>query len=335
MKKIIVMILFFILIIPLFTKTFNYNGFVQTWFSYAQQHEKEDDAFGFNLKRAKVSTFGDITDKIKWKVQFFWNKQTPKLHDVYLYFDIIDEFKIKVGQFAAPGSPSGSWISSSRLDFVERAMFIHKWGMFSNLSGYRAVGVQVEGNLMKDKLYYALMIANPDSNKVFNPGVGSDLYRGDNTILFSGRLEFKPVKNIVIGGFYMNGEDSSEETKNESYGANLFYVDDKMLLKGEYIEGNSERLPYGAPEEYRGYMIKAGYKLNKIEPIIRYDYYKKWGGFGLLIVENYDNYTLGLNYYHNKNIKIQANYVIRDETVVNGFGEIDNNIFYVNLQYRF
>jgi len=335
MRKSLILIIVFFIIIPVTAQTFNYSGFIQTWFSYAQQHEKDNNAFGFNLRRAKISTFGDLTDKIKWRAQFVWINKKPILHDVYIYFNIINEFKLKIGQFPAPGSPSGSLISSSKLDFIERAMFIQKWGMFSNLKSYRALGVQVDGNLLDNKVYYALMFANPKTDEIFSPSLKSDTYQGDSSILFSGRLELRPIEDLRIGGFYMKSEDSSENSKNESYGVSLFYVNNKLILKSEYIEGNSETSPYGAPNEYKGYMIKTGYKFNKLEPVFRYDYYKKWGGFGLLIVENYKNYTFGLNYYYNKNIKIQTNYVLRDEMLVDGLGEIENNIFYINLQYRF
>ena len=335
MKRIPFLIFFFFAAGILSAQSLNISGFAQTWFSLAQQHRKENSALGFNLKRVKINTFGNLTSNIEWRIQFIWSKQNPKLHDVYLYFDLADEFKIKAGQFPVPGSPSGALVSASRLDFVERAMFIQKWGKYSGLSSYRTLGLQIDGNLMWGNLYYALMAANPDAEEMFQPGVGSDTYRGDNTLLFSGRLEFKPFSGLRVGGFYLYGNDTSDSEVNESYGAHLFYIHSLFFLKGEYIEGTSEWSPYGAPNEYEGYMVKAGYKYNRIQPVFRYDYYRERGGFGLLYVADYKNTTVGINYFYDENIKIQANYVFRDELVVNGFGKIDNNIFYVNLQYRF
>jgi len=59
-------------------------------------------------------------------------------------------------------------------------------------------------------------------------------------------------------------------------------------------------------------LITIGYKITKFEPIIGYDLYiPDNGNPDKYNVKEYNNISLGVNYYHSKKIKIQANYILR------------------------
>jgi hypothetical protein len=310
-----------------------FKAAVQTWLSHAEQDAEEGSGYGFTLRRVRLKPYGSLSKKLKWTLQLAWDKQTPKLIEVYFDYLHTKSFKLRIGQFTAPGAKSGTLTSSFKLDFLERAMVTQKWPGYSGLSSYRAIGIQVHGDIMNDKLYYAFMLANPNTGELFSPTIKSTDYSHDNNgIMFWGRLESALAKGLKLGAFFGNGKETDTDYKRTTYGAHLYYVNKGINFKVEYIAGE-----YGlenAETKYNGYFAVLGYKTGKFEPIARYDCYSPNDGdpdgAG---VEKYNNITVGVNYYHNKNIKFQANYVYRDETMTAGLDKIKNNLFYVCFQY--
>ena len=244
-------------------------------------------------------------------------------------------FNLRVGQFTPPGTISSTLTSSFKLDFLERPMVTEKWGDHNALTGFRSIGIQADGELFDGKLYYALMAANPKTSDLFNPSIKSTEYSHDsNGIMFWGRFEARLVKGLKLGAFIGTGKETDTDYVRTTYGAHFYYEFKKINFKAEYIEGK-----YGIENletKYNGFYIVLGYKVGKIEPIARFDAYSpKDGTADNTGVETYNNYTLGINYFYNKNITLQANYLIRDESMTAGLNKIKNNIFYVCCQYTF
>lgn len=315
--------------------TVQFKGLVQGWFSHAQQDSTEDDGYGFTLRRVRFAPFGTFSKNIKWGMQLAWDKQSPKFLDGWIDFRFSKGFGIKVGQFAAPGTVSGALTSSGALDMVERPAVSQRWNSNSALSGYRAIGVQFHGNLLDGKLYYAFMAANPRTTGLFTPGIKSADYSNDyNGIMFWARAEAKPTKGMRVGAFFGSGKEDDSDYKRSSYGGHLFYVNKVINFKAEYIGGE---FGYENMEtKYNGFYSLLGYKINKVEPIVRYDSYTpNDGNLDGNGVERYNNITIGLNYYHNKNVKLQVNYVLRDESMAGDLDKLDNNLFYIHCQYSF
>ncbi len=343
MKKfVLVLITVSMTIFPLLSGDVKIKGFVQTWFSVGPQYTGEltgdtpetETVTGFKINRMRLKFYGKLSKNVKWYVQFIGdNAATPKLLDAALMVKFSEEFNIKVGQFVSPGPASGCLTPSSKIDFVERAQITKLWSGFNGLLGWRAMGVQFYGNLAKGKIYYALMVANPKTILTFNPSIKSSLYSGNaNQPAVLGRIEIKPTKCITIGAFGTQSK-TTDDVERTSYGANLFFMKNGFKLKGEYISGTIDT---GIETNYEGFFVTAGYKFNKIEPILRFDTYTpNKDSYDTLFVEKYNNVTAGLNYYFNKNIKIQINYVMRSENMAEGANELENNLFYVNFQYSF
>lgn len=310
-----------------------FKGLVQTWLSSAQQESDDDTGYGFTLRRVRLKPYGSFSKTVKWSIQLAWDKQNTALLDAFLDFIFSPQFKLRVGQFTAPGSVSGALTSSGKLDLVERAAISQRWGGFSALTGYRGIGVQAYGDLMEGKLYYAVMVANPKTSALFTPSIKSTDYEHDhNGITLWGRLEARPTKGLRIGAFYGGGKEEDTDIVRSSYGAHLFYVKGGINIKFEYIAG--EHGLDGAETKYSGYYAVLGYKKDKWEPVVRYDVYSPNDGdpdgAG---VESYNNITVGVNYFMSKKVKLQANYVIRNETMAAGIARIKNNLFYICWQY--
>lgn len=311
----------------------HFKGMVQTWFSVAEQEDGND--YGFTVRRIRFKPYGSFSKNINWLVQVGWDRNSPQLLDAYLEFSVTKAFIIRTGQFTPPGTVSSTLTSSGKLDLVERAMITQKWSGHNSLSGNRTLGIQVHGSLLAEKLYYALMAANPKAGVDFTPRLKSPDYTNDNNgSQFWARLEGRPVKGMRIGTFYGTTKETETDIQRDTYGAHLFYVTDTLNFKIEYIAGL-----YGVEDGetyYNGMYALLGYKLNNVEPICRYGCYipndSRADEAG---VEKYVDITLGINYFYTKNIKLQANYVVRNEQMAAGLPELPNNLFYCCLQYIF
>lgn len=312
-----------------------FKGMVQTWFSYADQEADEGSGYGFTLRRVRLTPYGSLSKKIKWRLQAGWDKQSAKLIEVYLDFLLSKGFKIRVGQFTAPGTISSTLTSSAKLDLIERPMVTQQWNGINGLASYRGIGVQAHGDIMNEKLYYAFMIANPKTTSLFNPGVKSTAYSHDhNGVMLWGRLETKLTKGLRVGAFYGGGKETDTDYVRNTYGAHFFYVQKGITFKVEYIAG--EYGPEDLETKYNGFYGVLGYRTGKWEPIVGYDAYTpNENGVDSAGVEKYNNISVGINYYHSKRIRFQANYVFRDEAMGTGLDKIKNNIFYICCQYTY
>ncbi len=345
MKKTIILTIAFLMLIPLSSYAgadVHVKGLVQTWFSHGDTND--DGKYGFNLRRVRLAPYGSLSKNVKWGFQVAWDKQKAVIYDAYMDFYFKEEFRIKVGQFAAPGIRSGALTSSGALDLIERPMVAQRWGTEAATLGYRAMGIQLHGALMDKKIYYRLMVSNPNASDLFNPGIknGGYDYEGHEGMTIWGRVEFKPVKGFEIGVFANSGKDKFEvdwsadkaSMERESYGFNVFYVKDNVNLKFEYIAGK-----YGYEDavkiKHNGFYAVAGYRFGKFEPVVRYGTYTPMKDGHEAGVEKYKDFSMGINYFYNKNVKFQANYIIRTEDMMSGYSKPDNNLFYINFQYSF
>jgi len=310
------------------------KGLVQSWVSVAAQEGESNSGYGFTMRRVRLKPYGTLGKNIEWGIQVGWDKQTASLLDAYIDYKFTNSFRVKVGQFAAPGTVSGALTSSGALDQIERAMVSQNWGGNAGLFGYRGLGIQAHGELLEGKLYYALMLANPKTNSLFTPSVKSSTYSHDkNGVQAWGRLEVKPLKGLRIGTFYGGGKDDDDYV-TDSYGAHLFYADSGWNFKLEYIAGKYGM--QGSEQKYNGLYASLGYRLNKLEPNCKYDWYTpNDGAADSLGVKRYNNITFGLNYFYSKEVKFQANYVLREETMNAGIEKPANNIFYICFQYSY
>lgn len=336
MKRITVVVVFIFLVAsvtPLMGEGIKFKGLAQTWFSYGEEGHGDDSGYGFTLRRVRFKPYGAFSDKIKWTMQFAWDKQSASLADVYIDFIISKAFKIRVGKYTVPGTISSSLTSSGKLDFVERAAITQQWASRNSLSGYRTVGIQAYGDLMDGKLYYAVMLSNPKTTSLFSPSIKSTQYSHENNgIAFWGRVEAFLTKGLRLGAFYTGVKETDTEVKKSSYGAHLFYVKKGLNFKLEYIAG--ETGVEDMETKYNGMYAVLGYKTGKVEPIVRYDFFTpKDGAADSAGVEKYNNISLGINYYYTKKVKFQANYVLRNESMAAGFDKIKNNLFYICFQY--
>jgi hypothetical protein len=308
----------------------HFKGFTQIWFSYGDTEINDASTYGFSFKRVHFIPYGSFGRNITWMIHVGYEGHPDvKLYDAYLDFKISKAFRLTIGQFPVPGAP---FRPSYKLDFVQRAAITQTWGGASGLFGWRALGFRAHGDILKGKIYYALMISNPKTlGGFFSPGNRAPTYTNTTEgINFWGRLEARPLKGLKAGMFLGSGELSNIEDgtghKTDSYGFSLEYRQKGFYLKGEYLSGKKDET------KYSGLYATLGYRIKKFEPILRYDTLTPGDGEpDAAGIERYSNITLGVNYYLNRNVKFQVNYVSRSETGT----ELSNNLFYINFQWFF
>jgi len=329
-KRIILVVLLLVFLFTTVNSEVNFKGLVQNWFSMSSQENVDttDSIYGFSNRRIRLAPYGTLNKKMRWGVQFAFDKfAPPSVLDVYIEYFVSREAILKFGKFAPPGTKGAALTSSGALDLIERASIVQLWGGNSGLHGYRAFGAQLSGKLMEGKIYYAFMLSNAlTASNNWLPSVKTAATTNThNGMGIWGRLEAYPVPGLQIGGFLGSGSEADpalveSDIKRNSYGANIFYKRNSINLKFEYLSGESNGI------KYSGMYAVAGYRLNKVEPIIGFESFTP-----VEEGEKYTNFSGGINYFHAKNVKFQFNYVMRSEDIT----DVDNDIIYVNLQYSF
>ena len=330
MKRIFFIVFLLIFLFTSVSSEVNFKGLVQTWFSISSQEngDTSDSIYGFSNRRIRLAPYGTLGTKVRWGVQFAYDKfAAPSVLDAYMEYFFSREALLKIGKFAPPGSKAAALTSSGALDMIERATIVQLWNGNSGLHGYRAFGAQLSGKLMDDKLYYAVMLSNAltDGNNWFPSIKTNTTMNGHNGFGLWGRVEAFPVPGLELGGFIGSGTEedpalADSEIKRSSYGANIFFKKNSINLKFEYLAGENGGI------KYSGMYVVAGYRFNKLEPIISFETVTPVDEG-----EKFTNFSAGLNYFHSNKVKFQLNYVMRSEDIT----DVDNDIIYANFQYSF
>lgn len=315
---------------------FNVRGLTQAWLSYADVTNQYGYELGFNVQRVRINPYGRFGSRFEWGVEVGWDEGNTRLMDAWLSYRLNNAIALRIGQFAVPGARSGGLTWSGDLDFVERAAVTSKWGDYNRMLDFRAMGVQVEGRMMKDRVHYALMLANPRTLQVFSPSIKDPFPFNTSNYGFCvwGNLRVMPIDGLDFGAFYGYASEDDTHHKRSSYGAHLYFLLPPWKAKLEYIAGEND-VPSGTTP-YDGVYAVLGYDLGRIELLVRYGFYSPIAdSVSKDGVKKFNNTTLGVNYRANQHVKLQANYVIRDEIMAAGFSDYHNNIFYLCCQYVF
>ena len=354
MKKINFLILIALLVFYKPTKAqdnerkINFKGFSQLYLS--AMDNGDDTPAGFSIRRLRFKPYGKFNDNFKWAFQLGFGKNKFSVLDVYLRYELNDMVNFQIGKFAAVGSRSGDFgdalFSTTKMTCIQRPSIIQKWGNFSDLHGYRNIGFQVDGKLNK-KFFYAVKLASYSGKDLFTPTVKpEDDVPFDKSIAIGTRLEYFISDEFSIGGFFRKGEKKTqieegvvEEKQNHSFGGHILYRSKTLRFMAEYIKGETitdlEKVDADdvkTEEKFDGFFVEGGYAFGKIMPAVRFCYYNAPEGGDL---ENQSNITLGVNYFPIKNVKLQANYIIRSEEMKESIDQPDNNLFMICFQYTF
>jgi phosphate-selective porin/uncharacterized coiled-coil protein SlyX len=317
-----------------------FNGLLQG--QYLAGNESVRDSF--RIRRAELKFTGEINPQVKWTFMIDLakaisvsntfatingqsvltntsvNQSSRIFQDGYITLNYIKNVSVDIGQFKLPLSFEGVQ-SATRLETIERAMFLSDRARGGGLGDVRDIGVMARGSFKKQLEYQIGM---------FN-GVGeshNDVDKNDQKTVV-GRMVLKPafVKGLQFGGSgAFTGATRIDRPRKERLGAELYYIRGPWTVKSELMTGKDADL------HRIGYYGLLAYKINpKVEAVFRYDTFdpdrRRENSFANAIERDY---VVGVNYFISENnVKLQFNYLRK---TFNNDIVPARNLFLINLQ---
>jgi len=301
-------------------------GFVQPQYEY---HMTSPATNTFKFKRARIGVRGDIPYDFSYYVMmensaFVSQTGSPYLLDAFITYKRFKWAKISMGSFKQPFGMEVNTACHS-LHTIERSMVSDQV-----VAPQRDMGVILLGGDKKTKFRYSLAMMN-----------GRGLGTSDNNNMKDviGRIVFKPLDFLSIGGSFRYGYPNNNEDTRTTFGGELEVKTEKFLLQGEYIydEGDYNRAagggcgadPLTLGEKRSGAFVQALYTTNfNLQPVVKWEFFDTDADID---DNNMFIYTFGLNYFFNEATRIQVNYQYKAEKGA----EIDNDAILVQLQIKF
>ena len=295
------------------------SGFVQGMYQANLNDEGELKDNTFRMRRVRLSVDGKLSPKVSYKLQGDFTR-SPMLVDAYVKYKACNAFAVQVGQFKTPFTIE-SPINPVNLEIFDYGEIIQQLGGYKDVCGVgglgRDIGVMFTGDLfpVKDKDYSIVNYAVG----VFN-GNGPTTTDNNNRKDIVGRLEVHPgLKDLTLSGSYYYGNYFKDDVNcgvRNRWAAGAQYNDGKLVLRGEYISGQTGKDNFGldVPNYYtsNGYYAQAGYyfalgkdKSQKLMPVLRYEHFTADDA----VVDGGTNwYTAGINYWPLKSINFKLDY---------------------------
>lgn len=321
------------------------SGFVQGMYQANLSDEGKLTSNTFRMRRVRLSAEGTLYKGLTYKIQGDFSR-SPMLVDAFVKYKVADAFAIQLGQFKTPFS------LESPINPVNLEIFDYGEGI-QNLVGYkdvcgvgglgRDIGLMATGKLFavkdgEETKYHVVDYAIG----VFN-GNGPTTTDNNNRKDLVGRLEVHPgLKALTLSGSYYYGMYRNTTVEDEiaangvargktvfpngvrnRWAAGIQYNDDKLVLRGEYISGQTDCKIGGLDEQgdalildqilnSKGYYAVAGYnfaigkdKSQRLMPVLRYEHFDQVNS---ALLENTNWYTVGINYWPIKSLNFKLDY---------------------------
>ena len=294
-----------------------------------------DKSSTFRMRRVRLSVDGKLSPKVSYKLQGDFTR-SPMLVDAYVKYKACDAFAVQVGQFKTPFTIE-SPINPVNLEIFDYGEVIQQLGGYKDVCGVgglgRDIGVMATGKLFPIKGEEGIKFHIVDyAIGVFN-GNGPTTIDNNNHKDLVGRLEVHPgLKDLTLSGSYYYGtyyKDNVYHGVRNRWAAGAQYNDGKLVLRGEYISGQTGFQSY-QPEDLgyfnsNGYYAQAGYYFDlgkdysqKLMPVLRYEHFAPGDKNGV-VSGSTDYYTVGINYWPLKSVNFKLDYslvqTIEDEKV--------------------
>ena len=260
-------------------------GLVQGWFMASDAGVADT----FRLRRGEVKLGGEVNRRVRWDLVLDAAKALSvsnsyvtvngqrvmsdtsvgqsgrMLQDAFLTLTRSSAFAIAIGQQKLPLAMEGVQ-SSSRLETVERALFMSDKARGGTYGDIRDFGVMAKGKVARGQLEY--------SGGLFN-GFGetqNDVDR-DGQKPFIGRLVARPsaMKGFSFGSSYgRTMAHAGLPTRRDRAGADASFARGRVLLASELMLGHDgvvERRGYYAHSTYRLFRdIDAVFRVDRFDP---------------------------------------------------------------------
>lgn len=332
--------------LPSWINNVKLSGYGMTQFQANFKDEAKTNTFQLRLVRASLE--GRIAKDWYWKFQLQFNGNTadlgssPRMVDMFAEWQKYEYFKVKVGQFKRPFTYENP-MNPINQGFFSYAQNVLKLSGFSDRDGSHAsngrdIGVQIQGDFLKNAagrnlLHYQVGVFN---------GQGINVKDFDQQKDLIGGIWVMPVKGMRLGAFGWTGsyartgntdaddpQNTATRTKRlqkRRYAISGEYVVDGWTFRSEYIHSTG----YGFKNTYKNESTAKDLTVNTaagdkadgfyalaIAPIVkgklkgklRYDLYRARADWDT----SKAYYEAGFNYYFNKNVQLNAEYLYVNE----------------------
>ena len=321
------------------------SGFVQGMYQANLSDKGELIDNTLRMRRVRLSVDGNLSKTVSYKIQGDFSR-SPMLVDAFIKYKPCREFAIQVGQFKTPFTLE-SPINPVNLEIFDYGEAVQQLVGYKDVCGVgalgRDLGVMATGSLfpVEGEEGYKYSIVDY-SIGVFN-GNGANQLDNNNRKDIVGRLEVHPgLKALTLSGSYYYGMYRNTTVEDEiaangvargktvfpngvrnRWAAGIQYNDDKLVLRGEYISGQTG-CKIGGLDEHgdalildqilnsKGYYAVAGYnfaigkdKSQRLMPVLRYEHFDQVNS---ALLENTNWYTVGINYWPIKSLNFKLDY---------------------------
>lgn len=284
------------------------SGFLQSGYSI-DDNDANDNTF--YIKRARMSLSGNLLNesprKVDYKLQVDF-AGTPKLIDLWVKYAFNEHIGIQFGQAKTPLAFENSEYAPVKLEFIDYSIATRNLAMANGCTG-RDLGIQLFGKFLPQDGYSLISYQAGFFN---GNGINkSDVNKGKDLI---GRVMVNPLKELTLSGYFLSRLGGHEHTGGKviydidhfsrtGFGAN--YDSKNIFARAEYMWG------YANGTKQNGAYAQGGYKVNSdLNFGVRYDYYT----INTKADAKVDAVTVAANYYPVKNLRLQLNYTLQQNT---------------------
>ncbi len=214
-------------------------GYIQSTFTYHQQHENNTVQDAFFVRRARVDLIFDYLKKYQMFFEFDGRGSRTELVLAQVDVQYYKNNKIRVGKFISPFSPENNR-SSRSLSTVERYAGLNSMFLLPGLD--TQYGIMFLGST--NSLEYYLSLTNG------NGKASQNLKENNDAKEVQGRVRFKTVKNLKFGAALSYAKEEAQKLKladhtfsnfNEAnvkgkrfgYLAEFEYIKNAFMFRGE------------------------------------------------------------------------------------------------------
>lgn len=295
------------------------SGYAQVLY---RRYELDSENDSFSLPRVRLKFDGHVSPDFAYRIQIDAAASSNILRDVYIKYTKYPFANVVAGQAFIPFSEEQLYPTTD-LELIDRSL------VTSRLSYDRDIGVQLLGELFDKKVSYGAGVFNGAGRNTADNNDNKDIVARAVISPFKGKDVF--LEGLSLGAAFQYGKQprsGNTEGDRAIIGTMAKYEYDKLKIQGEYLFRKQEQILGLSDKDAEGwYILAAYYFLPKLQAAVRYEQYDPDRDISQ---DREDMLTLGLNYFVNDNLKLQANYRFRDEQA-----EVGNNEFVLQLQVKY
>lgn len=316
---------------------FSFSGYAMAGWEY---NDKASPSNSFDVNKIIFITGFKLNKHFDALVMLDFRKFN--LHELWVNYNVVPEFRIKVGQFKTPFSIENP-ISPSLLEvisgtsLVTNEMICGSSPLMMPGAAGRDVGITVYGDLFKGKVSYDLAIMN---------GAGRNIKDNNSQKDFSARLKIKPIEGLMLSGSTIIGTGNitfvetdgvmqpsiegltdykAERYKRRRWSCGAEYKSTPFSARAEWMWGKDGNIK---TEGCYVTAIAQGMGIKGLDFLASFDYLD---GYNNSATGPVNRYTVGAQYWFFKKCRIQAGYYYEKYR----YNSVGCNVFQTQVQVAF